>query len=396
MDTPGNQSARPGQDPVFSLARDDLWYRIQRFLHIVPANGKDGVVRRTIIFTLVAWLPLVLWAMATGHLFDSATGEPLMRHLSIHARFLIALPVLIYGERLDRSLMKRLLPRFIAMGIVPEEKVPAFRQVIHGIIHLRNSTFPWIGIGLMILLWIFIPQTGHRVPELSWAREQGTLGFGGWWYLFVSRPIFQIFLFGWLWRIVLLSILLKRIVGLGLQPVATHPDRLAGLGFIEGFPRLFTPLAFATSCLLASKWAHEIAWHGAHITAFKMQAGIFGALILLLCLGPLAVFIPFLKKTKRKAIADYGQLIARHGRLVHQQWIEGRPPADRALLEAPELGPACDIAELYEPVRSMRMFPFSKKSLAVVLIPAALPLLAVCSMEIPLLELLGDIFKTLL
>lgn len=386
----------PAADLSFSLVRDDAWYRLQRALRLVPADGKDGVFRRILFFIALAWLPLVAWAFATGRVFESDTGEPLLRHYGTHARYLIALPALIFGERVAQSVMKRLLPRFVTSGCVPEEKVPAFREIIASMVRLRNSTLPWMGIAGVILLWIFLPETGHRLEELDWARTEGRLGFGGWWFLLVSRPVFQIFLFAWLWRIVLFGMLLKRIAGLGLDPVPTHPDRLAGLGFVAGFPVLFAPFSFALSCVLASKWAHEIAWHGAQVQDFKLLAGLFLAVLLLVCLGPLAVFMPLLKKAKRKALADYGTLIARHGRLVHRQWIDGQPPADRSLLEAPELGPACDIGALYDSIRAMATIPVTKASVLAIAVPAALPMIAVATMEIPLAELLGKLFKTLI
>lgn len=386
----------PPADLNFSLVRDDPWYHLQQVLHLVPANGRDGVFRRVLFFIALAWLPLVVWAFATGRVFECETGEPLLRHYGTHARYLIALPAMIFGERVAQSVMKRLLPRFVTSGCVPEEKIPAFRDIITSMVRLRNSTLPWIGIAGVILLWIFVPETGHRLEELDWARSEGHLGFGGWWFLFVSRPVFQIFLFAWLWRIGLFGLLLKRVAGLGLDFVPTHPDRLAGLGFVAGFPVLLGPFAFALSCILASKWAHDIVWHGAHVQDFKLLAGLFLAVLLLVCLGPLAVFMPLLKKAKRKALAEYGNLIARHGRLVRSQWIDGQPPADRSLLEAPELGPACDIGALYDSIRAMGTLPVTKTSVLAIAVPAALPLLIGASIEIPVMELLGKLFKTLL
>lgn len=386
----------PPADLNFSLVRDDPWHRLQLVLHLVPANGRDGVFRRILFFIALAWLPLVVWAFAAGRVFECETGEPLLRHFGTHARYLIALPAMIFGERVAQSVMKRLLPRFVTSGCVPEERIPAFRDIITSMVRLRNSTLPWIGIACVILLWIFVPETGHRLEELDWARSEGHLGFGGWWFLFVSRPVFQIFLFAWLWRIGLFGLLLKRIASLGLDLVPTHPDRLAGLGFVAGFPVLLGPFAFALSCVLASKWAHDIVWHGAHVQDFKLLAGLFLAVLLLVSLGPLAVFMPLLKRAKRKALADYGNLIARHGRLVRSQWIDGQPPADRSLLEAPELGPACDIGALYDSIRAMGTIPVNKTSVLAIAVPAALPLLIGATIEIPVMELLGKLFKTLL
>jgi hypothetical protein len=387
---------RPPHNEIFSLVHDDPWFHLQERLGLVPKNGKDGVVRRILVFCLLAWLPLVVWAWVTGRAFDSVTGEPLLKHYSVHTRFLIALPALIFGERVARSTLKRLLPRFVQMGLVGEEKVPAFQKLIADLIRLRNSTLPWVAVVGVIAAAALVPDTGLHLDELNWAKEGQGFGFGGWWFLLVSRPIYQLFLFSWMWRVVLTFVMFRRIVKLGLNLLPPHPDHLGGLGFIATAPIGFAPFAFALSCVTASKWAHDIAWHGVHVNELKIHGAIFIALVLIACLFPLIVFLPVLKKAKRKGIAEYGALVARHDRLVAQQWLRGEEVADRSLLEAPELGPSCDIHSLYDSVREMRILPVNKSSLLPLLIALALPLLAASAIEIPLGELVGKVFKTLL
>ena len=387
---------RKPHNEIFSLVHDDPWFHFQERLGIVPKNGKDGVVRRALFFCLLAWLPLVVWAMITGRAFDSVTGEPLLQHYSVHARFLLALPALILGERVARSTLKRLLPRFVDMGLVSEEKVPAFGQIIADLLRLRNATLPWVALVGVIAASAFVPETSLHLEELNWAKEGQGLGFGGWWFLLVSRPIYQLFLFSWLWRVVLLFVMFRRIAKLGLDLIPAHPDRLGGLGFIATTPRGFGPFAFAVSCVTASKWAHDIAWHGVHVSELKIHGAIFIVLIVALCLFPLIVFFPLLKKAKRKGIAEYGALVARYDQLVAKKWLRGEETGEQALLEAPELGPSCDIHSLYDAVREMRILPVNKTSLLPLLIPLALPLLAASAIEIPLAELVGKVFKTLL
>lgn len=387
-------SPSPGSLPEFSLVRGDLWDRLQRAAGMIPRGGQDGVLRRMVIYTLLAWLPLVVWALVTGRVFEDGKGDPLLRHFGLHARFLVALPVLIYGERVAHSVMKRVLPRFVSSGMITEEKVPAFQGVVIGMLRLRDSALPWVLIGGVILAAILIPQTSRQLAELNWAREGHGLGFGGWWYLCVSRPLLQIFLFAWLWRIVLVTILLRRIVKLGLEPVPSHPDGLGGMGFIESLPLGFLPMAFAMSCILSGQAAHDVIYHGVHVVSLRMQGIGLGVVALALCLAPLLVLVPVLKKTKRKALAEYGDFTAWHERLVHRRWILGEKVEANAVLDAPELGPSADVLALYNSVRAMRAFPISSRTLINFALPIALPMLAVGAIEIPLAELFGKIFKT--
>lgn len=383
-------------DDIFTLVHHDPWFHLQRRLGLAPKDGSDGVVRRALFFCLLAWLPLAVWAILTGRVFGGGTGEPMLQHYSVHTRFLLALPALILGERVARSALKRVLPRFVQMELVGEDKVPAFKELIADIIRLRNATMPWVAVAGVILAAALVPDTGIHLDELNWAKDGSGLGFGGWWFLLVAQPIYQLFLFSWLWRVVLLFVLFRRIVKLGLDLLPAHPDRLGGLGFIAATPRGFAPFAFAVSCVTASKWAHDIAWHGAHVSELKLHGAIFVVLLMAVCLSPLTVFMPPLKSARRKGIAEYGALVARHDRQVARTWLRGEAVEDRALLEAPELGPSCDIHSLYDSVRGMRILPVDKSSLLPLLIPLALPLLAASTIEIPIAELVGKVFKTLL
>jgi hypothetical protein len=292
--------------------------------------------------------------------------------------------------------MRDMLPSFVATGLVTDEKVPAFRRIIQDVIRLKNSSLPWVGVAALIVVVLLVPETGKSLQELSWSREGDRLGFGGWWYLCVSRPIFQIFMLGWVWRILLVILLFRRFVKLGLNLIASHPDNLGSLGFIEKLPRAFVPLAFAMSCVICGQFAHEMAWHGAHIKQFQIPLAIFAAVAFLICVAPLLVFIPVLKSGKRAAMNQYGALIAQQNRQVHRKWIEGEPVQDRALLDAPELGTTTDVNAIFLSVRAMRVVPFSRKSLTTVAIPVALPMIVLAALEIPLGDILMKIFKTVL
>jgi hypothetical protein len=50
--------------------------------------------------------------------------------------------------------------------------------------------------------------------------------------------------------VVLLITLFSRLSRFDLQLVPTHPDRAAGLGFLERFPKAFGPVLFAISSVV--------------------------------------------------------------------------------------------------------------------------------------------------
>jgi hypothetical protein len=390
------QSPQEAETAV-SLVRDDPLYRAQRALGLIPSQGL-GLLRRAIFYSLFAWAPLALWAVWTNRALPGEVAEPLLAHYAIHVQLLLALPVLILGEGLAHGITTELVPQFVASGVVPEGEVPRFREIIRDVRRLRNSTGPWLVIAVAIVGWLVMPRSIVPMHELTWAEEaaHARRGFGGWWYVYVARPIFLVFLLAWLWRVVLLAVLLQRIARLDLHLAPLHPDRAGGLSFVQVFPRMFAPFAFACSSLLSARWAHEVVYHGAHVASFKVVAIIFAVAMLLTCLAPLAVFIPKLVKVRRRALFEYGALVGKHSWLVHRRWIARDDVAATPLLAAPELGPVADVSTLYEAVQRMRLIPIGKQALLGIALPVLVPLFALFIIEIPLGELLGKIAKGLL
>ncbi|MGR9088708.1 MAG: hypothetical protein ACU841_16790 [Gammaproteobacteria bacterium] len=385
-------------DLSISLFRDDLLFRVQRRVGLIPKQGL-GLVRRAVFFAMLAWLPIAVWAAFTGRALPGAVGEPLLQHFGIHVRFLIAIPLLILAEGTAHSLTLRLIPYFRTSGLVPEGQHESFREALHGMIRLRNSTLPWA-----VIIAIITSGLGFQPPfaeehELVWASvgEQPPLrlGFGGWWMAYVSRPIFLGLICAWLWRLVLLFLLLKRIAALNLEIVLTHPDRAGGLGFLEKIPAAFSLFAFAISAVVASRLAHEVIYHDVHVQSLKLLVAVLLIVLILLCIVPLMVFIPTLARAKRHALLEYGALIGEHGRLVRRRWILGETLDNPTLLNAPEIGPVADTLSLYTAVASMRVFPVGKAGLLSVALPAAIPMLALFAIEVPIKDLLLKILGTL-
>ena len=190
-------------------------------------------------------------------------------------------------------------------------------------------------------------------------------------------------------------ILFARIGRLDLSLVCTHPDRVGGLGFLQKLPSAFALVTFALSAFVASKWAHSILYHETPIMSFKMPLAAFTGILTLLLLLPLLTLAPLLHATKKKALPAYAALVGEHGRLVHRRWILGEPVTDAALLEAPELGPIADTADIYSSVAAMRPAPIGVPTIMAILIPLAIPMLLVLSFKVPIKDILLKLLKTL-
>ncbi len=80
---------------------------------------------------------------------------------------------------------------------------------------------------------------------------------------------------------------------------------------------------------------------------------------------------------------------------MRQRWVVGDSSADEEALEPAGVGPVADATSLYDSVTAMRPVPIGKVALISVLVPLAIPMLAVFSIQIPIKTLLGQLLKVL-
>jgi hypothetical protein len=354
-------------------------YQIQQTLRLIPSRGL-GVPRRILFFILLTWAPIMAWAIATRRLFPGIATEPLLQHFGVHVRCLVAIPLFIAAEAGAEAVSQRIFPYFVTSGIVTEALESRFVAILRQAARLRDSWLAWgvLAALAVLLAWRFTgADDALHVDALSWAVSSETgrlrLGFGGWWFLVVVRPVFTFFLLHWLWRLCIAAVLSWRVAHLDLRLVPTHPDQTGGLGFLEQAPLAFSPIVLALSSVIASHSAHQILYHQADIDALTLPLGVFVAVMLVIFLGLFLLFSRPLRQLKRRSLLAYGALVGEHGWLVQKRWILGEPVEDKGLLEAPELGPVADTITMYEAVKRIKPVPLGKQSLLAIIIPALLP-----------------------
>lgn len=382
-----------------SLVRGDLGFRIQRRLGLIPRHGRSGL-RRALIFAAFCWLPVVIWATFTGRASGNHDADALLAHLGVHVRCLVAIPVLVFAESIEQKMVPRLLRYFVESGLVTADTLPRFRALIADFGRLKNRAFPWVLIAGLVLAWSTAGAIVAQADDIIWQSvpgdTAGALTFGGWWFILVIRPLFTALLLAWLWRACLAFILFFRLSRFPLALAPVHPDRAAGLGFVERFALIFSPVAFAVSTVVAAALAHDVLYHGVNVADIKGELIATAVLLTVIFLVPFIPLAVTLAKVKRQAIDSYGSLVGHHGRLVHRRWILHEEIGTPAILDAPELGPVADVQAVYQAIRSMRTVPVGKLGVIAIAVPAALPMLLVAATQLPLQSIVGKVLKTLI
>ena len=380
----------------FSLVLGGPIYQLFRRSRL-SGDTLELMYRRVLVIALTAWLPLLLLSMLGSR---SVTGLSFWHDIEVHVRVLVTLPILIAAELVVHSRIRPVVNAFLARHIVLEEDEPIFREAIDSATRLRNSIPLELGLLLFAFTvgqwlwrseaalgtatWYAIPNAGHL--QLTTA---------GYWYAFVSIPVFQFILLRWYLRFFVWFRFLWQISRLNLNLVPTHPDRAGGLGFLGKSAYAFSPILFAQGASFAGLVASRVVYGGENLFSFRMQAAGVIAFFLVFVLGPLTVFTPQLARAKRKGLADYGLLASRYVERFEQKWVGQNSTESDELLGSGDIQSLADLGNSYSAVREMRAVPFDLQDIGRLAGATAVPLLPLGLTVFSLEELLTRIVKIL-
>ena len=381
------------EPPDFSLVLGGPLFQLLVRSHLAtPAF--DLLKRRIVFISLFAWLPLMILSLIDGKAWGGV-GLPFLYDIEMHARFLVALPLLIAAEIVVHGRLRLVVEQFIDREIITKEVLPKFKVVIESAMKLRNS----VVIELILFIGIFVGgyylwSTFSGMQKIAsgagtWhTSAAGHLSPAGYWYSFVSRPLFQFILIRWYFRLFIWARFLWQISRLKLNLIPIHPDHAAGLGFLGVISAAFAPLLMAHGALLAGLLANPIFFAGMKLIDYKME--IFGAMVILLLfvLGPLLVFSPHLMRAKRIGLHEYGVLASRYVSLFDLKWVRGGAADDEQLIGSGDIQSLGDLGHSFQVVRDMKPFPFGRDTLIQFVVITLLPVSPLVLTMIPLEELI--------
>jgi hypothetical protein len=391
-----NPTAEP---PDFSLVLGGPLFQLYRRTHL-SGDTLELLLRRVLVITLFAWLPLLFLSLVDGRAFGGALKIPFLYDIEAHVRFLVALPMLIVAEVMVHRRISPLAERLVHRRIVVTEDLPKFNAALNSALRARNSVT--LEVILLVLvytlgMWIWRSQialgsaTWYAVPE----PQRLHLTLVGYWYAFVSIPIFQFILLRWYMRLVLWFRFLWQVSRLNLHLTAAHPDRAGGIGFLGKSSTAFYTILFAQGALLSGVVASRVLYDGRSLLSFKMEAAGLVGLIVLCVLGPLVMFTPLLARTKRKGSSEYGLLANRYVFGFEEKWIRNGAEETSELLGTADLQSLADLGNSYSVVREMRIVPFGLQDITQLVAVTAAPLLPLMLTIFSLEELLGRLLKVL-
>jgi hypothetical protein len=382
----------------FSLTRGGPLSRF--LLRLDPAaNQRDRTVLRAFLAVIITWLPLLVFSLMQGLAYNPQIRIPFFRDFAVHIRFLFALPILILAESPIDQRWRTLVLQFLKSGLVSEHELPAFEAVIGTISRLRDRLLPE-GI---LLAAAFLPSllAGNGELLMNGASDWhfvggiGGLSLAGWWFKFVSTPLFRFLLFRWIWKMFLWALFLWRVSRIGLHLVATHTDMAAGLGFLSLGQKSFGSVVFAGGAVIAAQVGNAIAYEGQTLSSLKFVMIAYGVLAVLLLVAPLFAVTPVLLKVKRKALLDYGALVSVHNQLFDAKWIRKDNSDEQVILGNPDPSSLIDLGSSFIVVRQMALVPVDRNTFITLAMAAVLPMVPVVLFVTPADQIIRLVMKML-
>jgi len=360
----------------------------------------DRVAARIIVITLFAWVPLLLLTALGGRL-TSGVKVPFLYDVEAHCRLLLTLPLLIGAEVTIHRRMRMMILQFVERQIITPSALPKFEGVIGSALRLRNS--PVIELGLLALVFVaasFWLKGVLAIQSDTWyaavTAGEKVLAPAGYWYQFVSLPIFQFIILRWYFRLFIWGRLLWQVSRLDLRLVPSHPDGCCGLGFLGGNAFAMGPFLMAHSVLLSGFIANRILYEGTRLPDYRFEIVAVALLLYIVGLGPICVFAPRLLRQRIHGLYTYGPLASEYVIGFEKKWMEGQRPNDEPLVGSGDIQSLADLANSFAVVQNIRPFPFGKAAIIAVAVFVALPLLPLSLTMFSLQELVSRLVQVLL
>jgi len=340
----------------FSLVKGGPLYRTECRLHLASSK-LTRVVWCALVFALLAWLPLVALTFPRG---DTALRS-LFAGLQVHAKLLLALPVLVAAEPYIDGRIAQAARQFLDSHLVGVGSRPAFEKSARAAMRWLDSNLAEACLLIASFALSFASDLDfHRGWAVAGAEER--LSLAGWWYLTVSQPLFWFLALRWVWRGTLWGVFLFRVSRLPLALMPTHPDVTGGLGFLPICQSSFAPVVFSLSVVLSSyTWDAQVVGLASSPLPYLIPLITLGMLAAVVVFAPLGFFTPQLLKAKRRGVSAFSALAAWHSRQFERRWFHGR--TGEHPLGAPEFSSLADLGSAFTVARKMRMFPWDQRSL---------------------------------
>jgi hypothetical protein len=123
----------------FLLTEGGPTYRLEMRVGLIRANA-PRILRRAILSILVTWIPLLILSALQGYAAGHLVPVPFLRDFAVHARFLLAVPMLLLAETVLGPRLAHAATHFVDSGLIVNEDFAKFSSAVDSGLRWRDST----------------------------------------------------------------------------------------------------------------------------------------------------------------------------------------------------------------------------------------------------------------
>jgi hypothetical protein len=345
-----------------------------------------------LLYAVATWGVMAVLAIAQGVFVNSSLTIPFLFDISEACRWLIVGPLLIAAEPIIEPWLKNVVHQF--RELTPSDEHAMFDKHVADTRKLRDL---WYVEALIILFALVRPHFDASIAFMnevpSWQLVANQASYAELYCNFVAKPLMGCLWLRWLWKYVVWSLLLCRIAALQLRLVPTHPDDMAGLGFVGVGQAKFSILVMALSVLVAAGDANRIIFTHASFLSIRWIIVAVLVLALVIFMTPLLAFTPKLIECKRRGLFEYGRLAQEYVNAFDEKWIERRHECKEELLGHNDVSVLGDLENAYNIVQRMKIFLIDRSLLTTFTLSCLLPFAPLALTLISFEDLLDRVFK---
>lgn len=362
-------------------------------LGLTYSAGKTKIL--CLMYTAATWGVMAVLCMAQGVFYTTSVKIPFVLDASEALRFFISGPMLIAAEPMIEPWLRNVVNQL--RELTPESQKDEFNKHVATAARLREMW--WVEL-LLITFALLRPHFDQSITfmheETSWQVVHGTMSWAETYCNFVAKPLMGFLWLRWLWKYICWSLLLCRIAVLDLRLVPTHPDDMAGLGFVAGGQAKFNLVVVALAALCASGSADEILFGGQSFLQIKWVILYVVILVLVIFLTPLLAFTPKLIEVKRRGLFEYGRLAQEYVEAFDRKWIDHRAHTKEELLGHNDISTLGDLENAFAVVQRMKIFLIDRSILTTFALSAILPFAPLALTMLSLEELIDRLLKNII
>lgn len=395
-DMPATDTDSRGEIGEFLASHGGPFYALQERLKLLHARALNSGSRAA-LFVGLAWaVPLVLGLPASLSI-ESDHGRYLMDP-GAWAKFFIAIAAFVLAEEQVERGLRIKLRHFIQAPLLAPEAIPLAAKAVSTALRQRDSRVAEL-VCLVIALATGLASVINlgRADTTSWAvshaSDANTITAAGWWTVWVSTPLFVFLLLRGLWRHFVWAQLLRKIAGMELRLVATHPDGKGGLAFLAEYPNAYMFFVFGMSSAIAAAIAKHLLHETLSMTTFTMVLGGWLAIVLALFAYPLSAFSLPLARLKASTLLVLSAQGTRFHRAAERKVLGRNVLADATPETDSDIQ---DPTKQFETARKLSSMLVSREAIVPLAAAALIPFAVAGSTKLPYKEVFTVLKKLLL